>query len=223
MLVFIDEAGDTNFSASGSRFFIITAVIAPNNTAVSPLQELRHALASEGYSLPVGFHAKQDPRPRRQRVFNTLAAMDIRAVSVALDKRKALPRIARNPAYCYRLAFYFLFRWFSAQRASATPSLLIADQPQIIVSAFGAGELQRETTAGLESVVKQHSVPPFAPQLLVWENSSHVGLQAADYVCWAIQRHLERNDADAEAAMAVVRPKLIRLMEPFAESTTTYY
>ena len=115
--VFADEAGNFDFSAHGSKYFIVAAVTMPDCAAGADLLELRHALAMEdAEGLEHGFHATEDKQAIRNRVFQIIQNANLEIDAVILDKRKTIPRIAADETHFYKLAWQFLFQHMARVR-----------------------------------------------------------------------------------------------------------
>lgn len=93
--VFVDESGNFDFSRKGSRFFIFTAVWTYNPAPMAArFSELRYRLIKEGhFRIGVhddlaGFHAADDPRPRRDEVIAVLRSFaDWNFASIVVEKK----------------------------------------------------------------------------------------------------------------------------------------
>ena len=114
MLCFIDESGElSNYTPTGSQYFLCTAVLMYDYEPVLALYDLRHQLEHEGYPRQCGFHAKNDPRPMKKRVFDLLARSTIFIHSVALKKSSIYEGLRGDEAFVYRIACRMLFNPYS--------------------------------------------------------------------------------------------------------------
>ncbi len=189
----------------------------PTLAPAEALQNLRHELAAGGYSLPNGFHAKNDPKPRRLRAFEVISRLDLQIYAVALEKRKAYPNIRSDVAYMYKLGCHFLLRYLFEQVIPERQAL------QIIISNYGSGEINRTVEAACRAVIKQNGTKHTITTAF-WGGQSHCGLQLADYCAWGIQRHYEApDDEHGKRIMEQLKPKIANIFEPFRLSTQKYY
>ena len=73
LYVFLDEAGDFNFSVSGTRFFTLTTITKTRPfTWDAPLISLKYDLIEVGLDIEY-FHAAEDRQAVRDRVFSIIA------------------------------------------------------------------------------------------------------------------------------------------------------
>ena len=82
--VYADESGNSDFSnrTGASRYFTLTSVPVQDHAIESDLLELRRELAWNGEPLMAGFHATNDQRHVRERVFDALARHELRVDAI---------------------------------------------------------------------------------------------------------------------------------------------
>jgi Protein of unknown function (DUF3800) len=220
---FVDEAGDpTLFDAKGrilvgqegcSKTFIVGKLdVAEPAARHTALEQLRANLLADPYFKRVpsmqaergktarAFHAKDDVAEVRREVFKVLMGFDLRFYAVVRHKTALLDyvrqRNEREPAYRYRGDELYdtlveeLFRRYHP----------FADELQICFakrgnksrthafrSATEKTEARFESEYGIRrsaSVAIVASTPP-----------ERAGLQAVDYLLWALQRHYEKDES----------------------------
>ena len=72
LYIFLDKAGNLDFSPTGTRFFLLGAVTKERPFhAYKELTELKYDLAELGTELEY-FHASENAQPVRNRVFNVI-------------------------------------------------------------------------------------------------------------------------------------------------------
>lgn len=212
--LFADEAGNFDFSAGGSRYFIVTAVSMPDFASGIELLDLRHALAYEGAELAHdGFHASEDKQAVRDLVFKLISTHEVKIDAVILEKRKAHPRIASHDAHFYQLAWHLLFKHI------ATRCFPDNEQGLVVAGSLGTKKKLMGFSKALSEVVRQHRQPDLV-KTASWAASSHPCLQVADYCCWAIQRKFEQGD---DRSYVLIQPKISSCFEPFRRGSTNYY
>src|SRR3990167_2330869 len=109
LYIFIDESGNFDFSQTGTKFFILTALSTVNPFDIgSPLLKLRYELLpnySCGSSMEEfgPFHASEDAQAVRNNVFAVLVKNDnqMRIDSVIAQKNKANPRFHQQYVELY--------------------------------------------------------------------------------------------------------------------------
>jgi hypothetical protein len=93
LYVFLEEAGDFNFSLTGTRFFSITTItnIRPFPWDAS-LMSLKYDLIEVGLDIEY-FHAAEDRQAVRDKVFAIIGndLTDLRIDSLIVEKRKTGP------------------------------------------------------------------------------------------------------------------------------------
>lgn len=205
MYIFVDEAGNlSDYSDSGSKFFVLSAVIADDHSPCNQLTDLRHDLEKESFSLPKGFHAKSDPRPRRERVFNRLNDMEIAIHVVAIKKDHVLHNLRKPESWVYGYAVKLLVTYIC--ELDIHPS----HRKRLVLPIYASGKLRQSTSAVCRRSVEEYSQNQF--EIAIWETATHPGLQIADYCSWAVQRKLERGD---DSAINKIRKQIKSAFSPW--------
>ena len=213
---FADEAGNFDFSRQpgASRFFILTTVAFPrgHDALASALRTLRFDLAWEGVDFRREFHATDDTRAVRDRVFAVLAAHDFRIDATILEKPKARPSLRVSDARFYRTAWVFHLR-------NILPELLAeGDELHVIAASVGTGRKRHDFLQAVDGAV--HEATTATARVGFWPAAADACLQAADYCAWAIQRKWEQGDG---RAYALVEDRIVREHDLFGEGRRTYY
>lgn len=191
---------------------ISSAVMMTNVSVAHRLLDLRHHLGLHGHDVQA-FHAVNDPRPIRTRVFAEIQSAQIQVDAVALQKRKTYPHIAANEGYFYQLAWHLLFKHVAPRRCQAHDDLLL------VAASLGTATRKTRFRNAMNGVVQQHNVCR-SVAIGFWQAATHPCLQVADYCGWAIQRWKERGDA---GSYNLIQPKTASVFEPFAANRTNYY
>ncbi len=244
---FVDEAGDgTLFDRKGrviigtegcSRCFILGLVDVPDPVSLQrDLADLRARLLVDPYFKDVpsfqpeaqktalAFHAKDDLPEVRREVFAVLLRHPLRFLAVVRDKQKLLEyvrqRNERDAAYRYNpneLYDYLVRRLFR--------NLLHKDDEYNITFARRGNS---DRTAALRTALEaarlrfagQRGIVSAAP-LNVLPRAAHEapGLQATDYLLWALQRLYERRE---DRYLQYVWP-LVRLVHDVDDTRSAQY
>ncbi len=190
MYIFVDEAGDlSDFSVTGSKYFLLAAVVAQDHGPCNELSDLRHDLERESFELPRGFHAKNDPKPRRQRVLKCLKDMHIEVHVVAIRKESIFLHLRTSESWLYG----FALRKIADSLSPFLPNE--SSRKRLVLPVYSTGLLRRQTADVCRNTILE--LFPHVFEIAIWESSSHAGLKIADYCSWAIQRKLERDDDTA--------------------------
>jgi hypothetical protein len=220
---FVDEAGDgTLFDGKGrviigsegcSRFFILGFVdISDPASLARDMAELRATLLVDPYfsGIPsmqpdqrktaLAFHAKDDVAEVRREVFALLRRhVGMRFFAVVKDKRAVLdyvlPRNEREPRYRYEpneLYDHLVRRLFKSMlHKDDAYNIYFAkrgksDRTAALQAALDTARQRFQAQWGIASAAAVNVIASTPPQML--------GLQAADYFLWALQRLYERGE-----------------------------
>ncbi len=110
--IFLDEAGNLDFTATGSRYFVLTSIsIKRPFSWFGALDDLKYDCLEVGLKNDV-FHCSEDNRHVRNRVFDIIA-MNLNGLeidSLIVDKRKIGPALrAPNRFYPEMLGYLLKF------------------------------------------------------------------------------------------------------------------
>lgn len=213
--VFADEAGNFDFSRKkdASRYFILTTLTATDCATGDALASLRREMSWEGYDLPNGFHAMNDPKPRKARVYAALEPLQFRVDATILEKAKAMPKIRPSEDRFYKYA------WLLHLQYVAPRVLTAADELHVVAASIKTKAKREAFYDAVKDVVRQ--VAPVATfRTAFWDASSDHCLQAADYACWAIGRKWEHGDA---TYAELLKGKIATEFPVFRYGRTLYY
>jgi len=190
LYIYVDEAGNFDFSPNGSRFFCMSCLVTRRPFEWQPsLLELKYDCLEGGLDLEY-FHASEDRQPTRDRFFSAVTASLARfaVYSVLISKNHANPAI-REPERLIPRMLGWLMKY-------ALPRALTPDTRQVVI-VTDTIPVQRKRRA-VEKAVKG-GVKPYLPlsvehRLLHHQSRSDLNLQVADYVNWAVFRKWERGD-----------------------------
>lgn len=191
--LFLDESGNLDFSASGTRYFVLTCVSMTRPFQTSPPMESYKYDCLEWGLEQERFHCAEDNRHVRNRLFDIIAGNlnGLRIDGLIVDKRRTGLEL-RDDQRFYPHMLGYLLRYVVGQmsRQSVEDIIIVTDTIP----------LQRKRQAILRAIkVTLAGLLPLRPKyrVLHHDSRSHYGLQVADYCCWAIFRKYERGDIDA--------------------------
>ena len=95
LYLFLDEAGNLDFSPNGTRYFMLGSVTKERPfRAYQDLTELKYDLIEEGIGLEY-FHAAEDKQATRNRVFEIIRRYlaGVRLDAILVEKRKTPPAL----------------------------------------------------------------------------------------------------------------------------------
>ena len=216
LYIFLDEAGNLDFSKTGTRYFLIGAITKerPFN-AYKELTELKYDLTELGTELEY-FHASENAQPVRSRVFDVIRRnLDgVRIDALVVDKRKTGPALQIEEKFYVRMLGYLLKYILDQHDLSQFKEVLVfTDSIPIQKKRATIEKAIKTTLAGL--------LPPTARYRLLHHGSkSNLDLQIADYCTWAIYR--KWNSADPRSYQHI-QAAVTSEFDIFRLGTTLYY
>lgn len=216
LYTFIDEGGNLDFSAAGTRFFTLTSVTMARPFPLElALSELRCDLLEEGIVLE-RFHATTDKQATRDRVFQLICGQlhRFRVDSVIVEKSKTGPALREFEEFYPRMMGYLL--QYLVRGTDWT------QWSELVVIADRLAEKRRRKA--LEKAVRttlKNTLPPGTRyRIYHHESQSHYGLQIADYFNWAIYR--KWTDGDRRSYEPVAR-RIVSEFDIFRTGVRHYY
>lgn len=191
MEIWGDEAGNLDFDATGSTYFVVASIVTPGDGVLAnDLLALRRTLATKGFALPDGFHATEDAQAVRDEVIGLLASESIVANATIYRKDQVYARIRARPDfvdYFYKLVWFYHLRY-------VLPRVVPTGVRPFIVTATMSPKKRRVLQAKAVRDVVDQSLPMARAHCAHWSAPSHPCLQAADYYTWAVGVRYERGE-----------------------------
>lgn len=186
LYLFFDEAGDLNFKASGSSHFFGGVLCVQDPWSLDrALRDRREELFS-GSMIPERFHASEDRQAVRDSVFELLAEKeDLRFFVASTEKSEVPPEFREAPRFYAHVA-NFALRAALEHYPTADPVYVITDQ---IPVKRKREAVKKGLKASLAAVLGDRRY-----ELAHHTSSAHAGLQAADYLTWAVYRKYAGGD-----------------------------
>lgn len=190
LYVFLDESGDFTFSRRGSPYFVLAAVTTESPLPIShALLDLKHELIESVHDREFShFHALDDPRPVKLRVFGLLSSLTgYRVDAVSFPKNLIHPYLY-HPWDFYSHAARLLFKFLFTQLQATSWNKIVVVMDRL--------KLQRDRRVVIHGVKAALKPLVGSHRYHVWmhESAAHPMLQVADYFSWAIGRG--RNGGD---------------------------
>jgi hypothetical protein len=190
LYIFLDEAGNLDFSPTGTRFFLLGAITKerPFN-AYKELTELKYDLAETSTELEY-FHASENAQPVRKRVFDVIRAHleGVRIDSLIVEKQKTRPSLQADEKFYPRMLGQLLKRILETYDLRQFKEVLVfTDRIPI--------QKKRGTIEKAIKVTLARLLPSTARYRLIHHSSkSNLDLQIADYCTWALYRKWNAGD-----------------------------
>jgi len=217
LYIFLDEAGNFDFSKNGTQYFTITALsrIRPFSM-LEELMDLKYNLWEDNVEFEY-FHASEDKQHTRTCFFNILRDHldDIRADSVIVEKSKTNPTLQNNHAMFYKKMFDILLRYvLEAYRGKYDVVIIVTDTIPL-------KQKRKDIEKAIKTTVSEWmDVYNCTYQLFHLSSKSDINLQIADYINWAIYIKWQRQE---RRSYEDIRKCLISEYDVFLRGTTRYY
>ncbi len=202
LYIFLDEAGNLDFSPNGSRFFVLGSITKerPFN-AYKELTELKYDLVEQGTALEY-FHASENAQVVRNQVFDIIQ-QNLNGVwidGIIVEKQKVEARL-RPEEHFYPRVLATLLREILGQYT-------LAEFKEVIVFTDSL-PVQRKRGAvekGVKLTLAAMLPANVRYRVLHHASKSNMDLQIADYCTWSIYRKWTTRDARSfERVRAAVR------------------
>jgi len=184
LYLFLDEAGNLDFSPNGTRYFLLGGITKERPfQAYQELVELKYDLIEQGVDLEY-FHAAEDRQATRNRVFAIIQRhlAGVRVDALLVEKRKTTPALRVEEKFYPHMIGQLLQSILAEHR--------LEDFAEVIVFTDRL-PVQRKRGA-VEKAVKQTLAALLPPgtryRVLHHDSKSNHDLQIADYCTWAVYR-----------------------------------
>ena len=218
--IFLDEAGNLDFSTNGTTYFVLTSVsIRRPFSWFNALDEYKYDCLEAGVGTDV-FHCSEDNKYVRDRVFGIIGAnLDrFRLDSLVVEKRKTGPAL-REPTRFYPEMLGYLLKYV-LPKAMKTNSVEV-DEVTVITDRLPLNKKRRSIEKSIQGALSEMVPTVYRRYRILHHNSgSHYGLQVADYCCWAVFRKWERGDGSYYDRL---KPAIRSEFDIFQDGVTHYY
>lgn len=189
--VFLDESGNLDFSASGTRYFVLTSVSMKRPFQINEeLDGYMYDCIENGMDIEY-FHCYSDNRRVRDVVFDLIAEhVDSLDIDCLVVEKSAVAAGLQTDVRFYPAMFGRLLRLatrFDPTEAASREVVVISDTVPI-----NRGRRAVEKT--IQTTLRR-ALPSVRHHALHHQSRSHYGLQIADYCSWAIFRKWEVGDS----------------------------
>jgi hypothetical protein len=185
-----DESGDLGFNLNMERtssIFLVTFLITEDKRSlVSAIKKPFITLIRSGKKRPSGvLHSYYEDKNTRKRVLNLLAEKKIQIATMRLDKRKIF--VSENPHQLYTSMVVALIN-----RLYSNGIFPVDDDVCLIASQM---HTNKHRNREFLSIIKSETdTPKFSVHIET--PFSEKGLQAADFISWALWRKYEMGDKE---------------------------
>lgn len=216
LYIFLDEAGNLDFSPKGTRFFVLGCISKERPFhAYRELNELKYDLVEQGVDIEY-FHASEDRQATRDAVFQIIRCHlnGVRYDAVVVEKRKTGTALqAEEKFYPKMLGYLLRYVLEGHDLRRYREAIVFTDKLPVARKRNAIEKAVKETLA--EMLPKTASY-----RIYHHDSKSNFDLQIADYFNWAVYRKWERADT---RSYALIEPAIQSEFDIFRCGTTHYY
>ena len=190
--IFLDEAGNLDFSANGTRYFVLTSISMRRPFPVyEALNDYKHDCLEYGLDMEY-FHCFADNNHVRKGVFDLIAAhlggmRHMSIDSLVVEKRKTGPALREDMRF-YPEMLGHLLKFVLPKELDAG-----AEEVIVITDKLPVNRKRQAVEKGTRLALAEMLPQGMRYRILHHASRSHYGLQVADYCCWAVFRKWNRN------------------------------
>jgi hypothetical protein len=202
--IFVDESGDMNFTATGSKHYMFNFLVKKrpfklheyiSNYRYELLEKSLDPLLNRRLNIEY-FHAHNDNKHIRKELFNIISTFDTQAVKIysyILEKEKVQPeKRAKNEDFYIDNLIYSISKLLEKIEISSN-FVIITDNLPV---AKNRKKQEKALKVGVTKYLKEHSLN-LRYDIFHHCSASSANLQIIDYIGWAIYRKYEhKNDMD---------------------------
>jgi len=217
--IFLDEAGNFDFSPTGTRYFVLTSVSTRRPFAAhAALDDYKYDCLEFGLDTEY-FHCADDNPRVRGRVFELIAEhLDgLRIDSLIVEKRKTDPALREDKRFYPEMLGYLLKFVLPKEVESGAEEVIVITDTIPVQKKRQA--IEKSIQQALAKMLKMLPTG-IRYRILHHASRSHYGLQVADYCCWAVFRKWQRGETGHYDR---VKPAVRSEFDIFRTGTRYYY
>jgi hypothetical protein len=189
MYIFLDESGDLGFRMGSSKWFLFTLVVVDNPRILERvIKKVRKNLKKKYNRKFSELHAYHCDDITRTKVLSLLAQEDIMVVTTVLNKNKVYVDLQNQKNYLYNFAANIILdRLIKSKKIDNNMQLsLVVDRKDT------KKHLKDNFVSYITKAMKERRSGNFEMSLAASHDEK--GLQAVDFISWAIFRKYEQED-----------------------------
>ena len=209
MFIFLDESGDLGFSKGSSNWFLFTLVVVENPRKIEKIiKKIRKTLNKKHKKNFSELHAYHCDDITRTRVLKSISELDdICVVTTILNKKKVHVDLRNQKNYLYNFTANIILDRLINKK-------IIKDEENIFLVVDKKDtkkNLKENFISYITKAMKEKRNGDFKMTLSASYNEK--GLQAVDFISWAIFRKYERGDFEF---YEIIKDKIVdeRLLFP---------
>ena len=200
LYIFLDEAGNFDFSLSGTPYFILGSLTKERPFhAYQELTELKYDLIEKGTDVEY-FHAAEDRQEVRNKVFDIIGARleGCTVDATIIEKRKTAPALQDTAKFYPKMLGYHLR--FILERVD----WLGVAEVVVITDRIPVTKKRRAMEKAVKQTLSEMLPKGASYRVMHHDSKSNFDLQIADYCTWAIQRKWTQMDERSYRLIAPV-------------------
>ncbi len=206
--IFLDESGDLGFGKKSSKWFLFTLVVVDNPRKLERLiKKVRKTIRKKYKHVLSELHAYHADDVTRIRVLKAIAKLDIAVVTTILNKQKVYVDLQNQKNYLYNYtANIILDRLMNATLVDGAKEMyLVVDRKDT------KKNLRQNFISYISEAMNKRKRGGFKMTLAASHDEK--GLQAVDFISWAIFRKYEKGDCEF---YEIIKSKIVdeRLLFP---------
>ena len=189
MYIFLDESGDLGFSKRSSKWFLFTMVVIDDPKKLERvIKKVRKTLNKKHKRKHSELHSYHADEITRIRMLKELCKLNISVVTTILNKEKVYVGLKEQKNYLYNYtANILLDRFINTNLIDNSHDLvLVADRKDT------KKNLQNNFISYITQAMQKRRAGGFSMSLAASHDEK--GLQAVDFISWAIFRKYEQGD-----------------------------
>jgi len=190
LYIFLDEAGNLDFSTNGTKYFLLASITKERPfTAYKEMTELKYDLVEQGLDIEY-FHASEDSPFIRKKVFDIVLNKlnGIRIDSLVIEKRKT------GPALCIEERFYPEMLGYLLKYILKGYDLSLYSEVIVFTDRIPINKKRKAVEKAVKTTLVQQLPRAVRYRIFHHDSKSNMDLQIADYCNWAIYRKWDRGD-----------------------------
>ena len=191
--IYLDESGDLGFALSkqNSKYFVATFLFVPNPRVVDKVVRKCFLALPERVRKkhPGAFHCCKERPATRRKLLSLLAERDIKILSIRLNKSRVYTKLQDEKQVLYNYVANILLDRILRKRLIPGSEVI-----ELVASRRETNRYLNENFCSyLEGQVRGNHKRDL--RVSIRPPSADRGLQAVDFVCWAMFRRWERGDS----------------------------
>lgn len=217
LYLFIDEGGNFDFSAGGTKYFILTCLLEERPfPSYDMLRSLKYNLLEQGTNIEY-FHASEDKQAVRNDVFSIIQDnLDhVHICSMIVQKNKANPNVREESAF-YTKVFRMLMKWVVEKHVHGRDYERVILFTDVMPVAKKKRAMEKGVKLELSALLREG----IEYRIYHHQSKSNLNLQVADYCNWAIWRKWTMGDT---RSYELIRQSIDAEWDVFRAGEVEYY